>query len=252
MKLFVATALLAVPIMAFVPHALPGSMASRAVSLNMVEQVDVEVVSSPPKPSSKPTSSVETSELVDAAKDVLGQAKEAFSNINVDNIQDDFKEALNALTKNIKSGEPGERKEDMVAVQAVVLACLVLGNVPILGGPLEFLAGPGLLLGGLGLTGASVLSLGSSLSPWPVPAEGNILKTTGPYSLCRHPLYTGVIAFGFGLGFTSDSFVRIALAAVLAYLLDQKATIEEEELIKIHPAYKTYQEEVSQAKSSLH
>jgi protein-S-isoprenylcysteine O-methyltransferase Ste14 len=41
-----------------------------------------------------------------------------------------------------------------------------------------------------------------------------------------------------------DSFTRIALAAALLYVFDQKATKEEEALTVVHPAYKTYQEEV--------
>jgi protein-S-isoprenylcysteine O-methyltransferase Ste14 len=41
-----------------------------------------------------------------------------------------------------------------------------------------------------------------------------------------------------------DSFTRIALAAALLYVFDQKATQEEEALTVVHPAYKTYQEEV--------
>lgn len=46
---------------------------------------------------------------------------------------------------------------------------------------------------------------GKNLSPWQVPAEGNVLKTTGAYSLCRHPMYTGIIAASLGLGFATVS-----------------------------------------------
>lgn len=63
------------------------------------------------------------------------------------------------------------------------------------------------------------LQLGRNFSPWPVPAEGTVLNTTGVYSLCRHPMYAGLVSFSLGLGFTTDSFTRIALACLLGYVL---------------------------------
>ncbi|CAM9981477.1 unnamed protein product [Discosporangium mesarthrocarpum] len=58
-------------------------------------------------------------------------------------------------------------------------------------------------------------------------------------------MYLGLISFSFGLGFSTDSFTRIALACLLGYVLDRKASMEEEKLEKVHPAYNTYKEEVS-------
>ncbi|CAN0399397.1 unnamed protein product, partial [Ectocarpus sp. 13 AM-2016] len=63
------------------------------------------------------------------------------------------------------------------------------------------------------------LQLGRNFSPWPEPAEGGVLNTTGVYSLCRHPMYAGLVAFSLGLGFSTDSFTRIALACLLGYVL---------------------------------
>lgn len=70
------------------------------------------------------------------------------------------------------------------------------------------------------------LQLGKNFSFWVNPAEGGVLNTTGVYSLCRHPFYTGLVAFSLGLGFSTDSFTRIALACLLGYVLvSGKSTI---------------------------
>lgn len=66
---------------------------------------------------------------------------------------------------------------------------------------------------------AGALQLGKNFSLWPEPAQGGVLTTTGVYSLCRHPMYAGLVAFSFGLGFSTDSFTRIALACLLGYVL---------------------------------
>lgn len=63
------------------------------------------------------------------------------------------------------------------------------------------------------------LQLGKNFSLWVDPAEGGVLNTTGVYSLCRHPLYAGLVMFSLGLGFSTDSFTRIALACLLGYVL---------------------------------
>ena len=63
------------------------------------------------------------------------------------------------------------------------------------------------------------LQLGKTFSLWPEPADGSVLNTTGAYSLCRHPMYTGLVMFSLGLGFSTGSFTRIALACLLGYVL---------------------------------
>ncbi|CAM9672919.1 unnamed protein product [Phaeothamnion confervicola] len=171
--------------------------------------------------------------------------KTALKDFNTADLQDDFAAALEGAKASVKEGKFGERGEVWVAAQLTLLFFILVGDVPFLGGPLEFLAGPGALLAGAALAAAGLLQLGSSLSPWPSPRDGNVLKTSGVFSVCRHPVYAGTILFALGLGVTTDSFVRIALAAVLAYVLDIKASKEEEALMQIHPAYKTYAEEVA-------
>ncbi|CAM9375811.1 unnamed protein product [Ascophyllum nodosum] len=68
-------------------------------------------------------------------------------------------------------------------------------------------------------------------------------------------MYTGLVMFSLGLGFSTGSFTRIALACLLGYVLvsgDREADLEEEKLMDIHPAYKTYKEEVSKFLPSVY
>lgn len=51
----------------------------------------------------------------------------------------------------MQAGVSGERGEAWAAAQVGILVFVLLGNLPFLGGSLEIIAGPGLLLGGAGL-----------------------------------------------------------------------------------------------------
>lgn len=51
-----------------------------------------------------------------------------------------------------QAGVSGERGEAWAAAQVGILLFVLLGNLPFLGGSLEIVAGPGLLLGGAGLS----------------------------------------------------------------------------------------------------
>lgn len=68
---------------------------------------------------------------------------------------------------------------------------MALGTIPVVGGAVTLLAGPGLLLAGLLVMFAGATGLGDSLSPWPAPVKDNELTTTGIYGVIRHPLYSG-------------------------------------------------------------
>lgn len=249
---------LAAPATAFVPPvALKqgasgyGGVSSRRFSrgLSMVEKVDAEVVSGS---GGKSPTAAKTEELIDSAKDVYSQLSAAVQDFDSSQVQDDLKSLIEGLKTNTPAGVSGERGEAWAAAQVGILLFVLLGNLPFLGGSLEVIAGPGLLLGGAGLTVVSALQLGRNFSPWPLPAESSVLNTTGVYSLCRHPMYAGLVSFSLGLGFTTDSFTRIALACLLGYVLDRKANMEEAKLSEIHPAYKTYKEEVSKFVPTLY
>ncbi|CAN0113996.1 unnamed protein product [Ascophyllum nodosum] len=150
------------------------------------------------------------------------------------------------IQQNIADGNFGERGEVWAVTQALIVLFVVTNNIPIIGDMVLLLAGPGLLVGGIATSAAGVTALGGSLSPWVAPAKDNILKTDGVYGLVRHPTYTGLIMFCFGLGVTTSSPTRILLAALLAVILDRKTTREEKMLADIHgAAYDDYRKYVA-------
>lgn len=88
-------------------------------------------------------------------------------------------------------GNLGERGEEWAVAQALILLFVVLNNIPVFGGIVLLLAGPGLLVGGVATSAVGVVQLGESLSPWPSPTKENSLKTDGIFGLVRHPTYCG-------------------------------------------------------------
>jgi protein-S-isoprenylcysteine O-methyltransferase Ste14 len=153
---------------------------------------------------------------------------------------------FNQIKDNVMGdGKFGERGEAYFAAQAALMLCVVLGGVPLVGDFLMLLLGPGLLLAGLGVSVVSVKDLGSSLSPWPKPAESAELKTDGLYAYVRHPMYAGVLAACAGLGIVTGSATRLLLTAVLLYVLDVKSDYEEAQLVEAYPGYKAYQAKVT-------
>jgi protein-S-isoprenylcysteine O-methyltransferase Ste14 len=100
----------------------------------------------------------------------------------------------------------------------------------------------GLLLLALGLIRAvqSLLSLGASLSPLPVPKQHNQLIRTGVYSNCRHPMYQAVLLCSLGVVMATGSLVHLGLFVTLAVVLRGKARFEELALRQLHPDYVAY------------
>lgn len=119
------------------------------------------------------------------------------------------KEAVVPLTKaireNMAEGTIGERGEEWALGQVLILLFIALGNIPVLGNLLMFLAGPGFVVSGIALGGAGVITLGKSLSPWPVPVDDNELQTSGVFGLMRHPSYAGEIRYAYLVSCSSSS-----------------------------------------------
>merc|ERR1711935_925396 len=130
--------------------------------------------------------------------------------------------------------------------QFFLIACIVGGGLPVFGDALSLVFGPVTLLGGIGITGVSLVTLGSdSLSPFPAATETGTLKKTGAYSELRHPMYSSLLLIMLGLSINTDSAARLLLTIVLAVLLDVKSEKEEEFLLQKFPEeYKEYQEKV--------
>ena len=69
----------------------------------------------------------------------------------------------------------------------------------------------------------------------------NQLQTTGAFSLCRHPIYGGLLITCVGLSLVTASFPRLLFSAALLVVMDAKAEAEEKFLKDRHgEAYSTY------------
>jgi protein-S-isoprenylcysteine O-methyltransferase Ste14 len=97
-----------------------------------------------------------------------------------------------------------------------------------------------LLWGGLAVVLAGALHLGDALTAVPTPRDGSTLSTGGLYALVRHPIYTGVLAIGWGLGLRSGLWLGLLVASALTALLNAKARFEESLLHDHHPDYAAY------------
>ena len=101
------------------------------------------------------------------------------------------------------------------------------------------ISGGSLLTGGVVLAVASFLALGDNLSPLPEPKPGIQLVQSGPYRLCRHPLYLAVLICAAGVMLMRQSPLHLALLIALAMTLRGKAKREEQGLVRRHSDYST-------------
>eukprot|EP00775_Hariotina_reticulata_P007027 gene7027-7241_t len=74
----------------------------------------------------------------------------------------------------------------------------------------------------------ALLSLGRFISPLPAPRKVHELITSGMYSYVRHPMYGGLLMASFGLAVVTRNETRMALAALLWVVLEQKVKLEEQ------------------------
>jgi protein-S-isoprenylcysteine O-methyltransferase Ste14 len=141
----------------------------------------------------------------------------------------------------------GRRGEGWVVVQLALLVAIGLAGFAALpGGPpgpertAELgLGGLAMAVGGL-VAVASILALGSSLSPFPRPTVANQLVETGAYRFVRHPVYAGIVLAGIGWGLLTASFQATLLSFILLLWFDLKARREETWLAARHPSYAGY------------
>lgn len=82
--------------------------------------------------------------------------------------------------------------------------------------------GLGLLVGALGL-----ISLGRDTRVHPIPAEDSALRTTGIYSVVRHPMYLAVMLCAIGVTVGSGRLLALLATCALAGVLTYKARFEE-------------------------
>ena len=63
---------------------------------------------------------------------------------------------------------------------------------------------------------------------------------TGPYAICRHPLYRAVLLCSAGVVLATGSPLHLLLLVSLAAVLRGKARFEEQGLRVLHPDYSQY------------
>ncbi len=127
----------------------------------------------------------------------------------------------------------------VVAQLVLIAAILVLGAFPpIWPDGVRFASFP-LILGGVGLGIWAARTLGSALTPYPLPSEQGTLVERGPYGIVRHPIYSAGLLVFLGYGFLA-SVPATAAVAPLAVLWHFKAGVEERHLRARYPGYADY------------
>ncbi len=101
-----------------------------------------------------------------------------------------------------------------------------------------------LAIGGFFGTGG-VISLGRNLTPFPKPRESGSLVTTGIYKYVRHPIYTGLIFGTLGWSLIISNLYGVIVVAILFLFFDAKTRREEKWLVKRHPEYEHYKQQVN-------
>jgi protein-S-isoprenylcysteine O-methyltransferase Ste14 len=122
-----------------------------------------------------------------------------------------------------------------------ILIGLPAGDLAWRGNPLTELVAQLSVLFGLVVLVWSAAVLGRSLTAHPMPNSRAELRTTGPYSLARHPIYTALMAIAVGTAIGAASLPHIVAAAALVGLLSYKARLEETLLTeRFGEDYRTY------------
>ena len=86
----------------------------------------------------------------------------------------------------------------------------------------------------------SFAHLGPALTANPVPKVDAPLQTGGAYSYVRHPIYTSVLTFGFGVAIYRGTWLSLFAFLALVLLLNFKARWEEKFLSAKHEGYSSY------------
>ena len=105
-------------------------------------------------------------------------------------------------------------------------------------------AGVVLLLAGGFLLAAGIVRLGANLTAVPYPKEQATLVETGPYSIVRHPMYSGGIILALGWALLVHGWLTIGYAIILFLFFDVKSRREEQWLSTKFSGYAAYQKRV--------
>ncbi len=130
-----------------------------------------------------------------------------------------------------------------VGVQAALLAALVLvprwADTWALPG-WTVVVGWAIAIAGAAVALAAFPQLGSALTPLPEPRSDAELTTGGLYRWVRHPIYSGVLAMGWGWTVAHPSWATVGAVVALTALFSAKARYEEGLLVERYPGYAAY------------
>ena len=87
---------------------------------------------------------------------------------------------------------------------------------------------------------AAFPQLGRALTPLPEPRPDAELTTAGLYGWVRHPIYSGVLAMGWGWTLAHPSWATVVLVVALTALFTAKAGYEESLLRERFADYAAY------------
>lgn len=93
---------------------------------------------------------------------------------------------------------------------------------------------------GVAVLMVSFVNLGKSLTANPVPLENATLRTSGLYSVVRHPIYLGLIMLAVSAATQKGGWIHMASAISLIFLLSFKARFEETMLLAKFSGYAAY------------
>jgi protein-S-isoprenylcysteine O-methyltransferase Ste14 len=90
-------------------------------------------------------------------------------------------------------------------------------------------------------------SIGTSWTVNPRVGGDRRLRTSGPYAVTRHPIYTGILGMVVGAGFLAGLGEWLVIIVAAAVVIEWKIRLEERLLIAIFPdEYRRYRERVPQ------
>ncbi len=86
----------------------------------------------------------------------------------------------------------------------------------------------------------TIISFGQRITPNPVPRDKAELRTTGIYSLLRHPMYFAILVMFLGVTLYFQAYYSMLWLAVLFVFFVLKASNEERFLSQKFPEYNQY------------
>jgi protein-S-isoprenylcysteine O-methyltransferase Ste14 len=140
-----------------------------------------------------------------------------------------------------KSELSGSETMSYLYVVIQVLMIVVIGVTgPIIPSNPVFLGGA--ILGVLLMIWAIGTMRLSNLNVMPDLKDSNVLVTSGPYRLIRHPMYTGGLLITLALVLNHLTLLRVGYWVILVIDLHFKLMYEEKRLLEKYPQYSDYQQ----------